>query len=539
MLKTRKHRSAAPEAALPCVLLILAVALDAARAQTGPSVARQPASQTGVPGGSAKFSVAVSGTGPFTYQWRFNGTNLPNNLIATVAGNGDVGFSGDGGPATNATMRNPAAVAVDTSGNLFVADTVNNRVREINAQGVITTIAGNSPITNFSGGYAGDGGAATNALLDYPSGLAAGASGNLFIADQNNNVIRNVSAAGIITTAAGSYALGGDYSGDGGRAPNASLDVPAGVAVDAAGNLYIADSANCVIRKVGANGIITTVAGNYLNGGAYTGDGGAADDASLNYPTGVAATASGVLFITDSGNNVIRRVDARGIITTVAGKGSPGYSGDGGSATNAALDGPNAAAVDASGNLFIADSYNDVIRLVDTNGIITTVAGNGSPGTSGDGGAATNAGLNLPESVALDPSGNLIIADSYNDRVREVFLAGLPALDLNNISAANSGEYQVVITSPYGSVTSAVATLTMVAFAIQMNPPLIVNSNLLLGFKITPVSSPSFTLLQSASVTGPWTTNSAAILSTNAQPGSYQFTLPAPSVVAFYQARSP
>ena len=291
-----------------------------------PSMTTQPGGQTVLPGRAAAFSVAVGGTGPFSYQWQFDGVNFPNNLITTVAGNGTGAYAGDGGAATNASLAYPQVVAVDAGGNLYIADTGNNCIRKVAANGLITTVAGNG-----AQGYSGDGGAATNASLNYPYGVAVDAAGNLFIADTYNNLIRKVAANGIIGTVAGNG--GATYAGDGGPATNASLFYPYGVAVDAAGNLYIADTYNSCIRKAATNGIITTVAGNGLQG--YSGDGGPAIIAILDYPENVAVDAAGNLFIADCNNNCIRKVDTNGIITTVAGNGAYGYSGD---------DGPAAAA---------------------------------------------------------------------------------------------------------------------------------------------------------------------------------------------------
>ena len=366
-------------------------------------------------------------------------------------------------PATNASLYYPEGVAFDASGNLFIADFVNNRIRKVTTNGIITTVAGNG-----STGYSGDGVAATNASHP-PAGVALDASGNLFIADWNNNRIRKVDTNGIITTVAGNGSPG--YSGDGGPATSASLAYVEAVDVDGSGNLFIADTDNNRIRKVDTNGIITTVAGKgpavY---GSYSGDGGPATNASLNAPYGVAVDATGNLFIADMDNNRIRKVDTNGIITTVAGNGSLDYSGDGGLATNACLDAPYGVAVDAFGNLFFADSSNDRIRKVDSFGIITTVAGNDNWGYSGDGGMATNATLNLPSGVALDSTGNLFLADLGNERVREVVLfASNPTLTLNNVGPYNEGNYSIVITGPDGSVTSSNVTLTV------LSPPIIVS----------------------------------------------------------------
>ncbi len=318
-------------------------------------------------GSNVTFAVSVTGTGPFSYQWQLNGTNLPNGIITTVAGGGGY-YPGDGGAATNAELYWPGGVAVDASGDLFIADSENNVIREVGTNGIITTVAGNGYTTPYGyGGFSGDGGAATNAELNLSEGVAVDATGNLFIADTDNERIRKVGTNGIITTVAGNGTNG--YAGDGGAATNAELAYPAGVAVDAIGNLFIADSGNNRIRKVGTNGIITTVAGNgYTNEygqGGYSGDGGAATNAELNYPYGVAVDTIGNLFIADLGNNRIRKVGTNGIITTVAGNGytTPygygGFSGDGGAATNAELYRPEGVAVDATGNLFIADSGNN------------------------------------------------------------------------------------------------------------------------------------------------------------------------------------
>jgi sugar lactone lactonase YvrE len=425
-----------------------------------PGITAQPMSQTNLFNSTAAFSVAVSGTGHFSYQWQFDGTNLTDGIITTVAGDGSRGYSGDGGAATKAELYYPNGVAVDASGNLFIADVDNSVIRELGTDGIITTVAGNG-----TQGSSGDGGPATKAELLSPAGVAVDAFGNLFIADRASQRIRKVTTDGIITTVAGNGTQG--YSGDGGPATKAELLSPAGVAVDAFGNLFIADTWNQRIRKVGTNGIITTVAGDgYTNLswlGGYSGDGGRATNAELNVPSGVAVDGSGNLFIADSSNSRVRKVGTNGIITTVAG-GGPNYPGDGGAATNAELNAPTGVAVDASGNLFIADTFWERIREVGTDGIVTTVVGNGSTGYSGDSGAATDAELWWPADVAVDASGDLFIADTYNMRVRKVMLGG-PALVLSHVSGANAGAYDLVVSSPYGSVTSSVVTLV-----VALNP---------------------------------------------------------------------
>jgi sugar lactone lactonase YvrE len=420
-----------------------------------PSLTAQPTSLAVLPGANATFEVMLDGVGPFTYQWQFNGNNLPNNMIATVAGNGRGTYAGDGGTATNASLNTPSGVALDAKGNLYIADTANNRIRRMDTSGIIATVAG--------GGSGGDGGAATNASLNGPSGVALDAFGNLYIADTENCRIRKLDTNGIITTVAGNGDL--SYSGDGGAATNASLYYPSGVALDTIGSLYIADSRHNRIRKVDTNGIIMSVAGNGTF--AYSGDGGNATNASLSWPYGVAFDSSGKLYIADTENCRIRKVDTYGTIATVAGNGAFGYSGDGGMAAYARLGVPDGLAFDAWGNLYIADASNNRIRKVDTNGIITTVVGTGGGTYAGDGGAPTNASLNGPSNVAMDSAGNLYIADAANNRIRKVFAPGHATLALANINANNAGNYTVVITSPYGSITSAVATLTVEA------PPII------------------------------------------------------------------
>ena len=293
--------------------------------------------------------------------------------IITVAGNGTAGYSGDGGPATAAELNDPDGVAVDSAGDLFIADTGNNVIREVvKATGDIITVAGNG-----TAGYSGDGGPATAAELDSPRGVAVDAAGDLFIADTGNNVIREVvKATGDIITVAGNGTAG--YSGDGGPATAAELNGPNGVAVDSAGDLFIADANNNVIREVvKATGDIITVAGNGTAG--YSGDGGPATAAELNDPIGVAVDSAGDLFIADTDNNVIREVvKATGDIITVAGNGTAGYSGDDGPATAAELDDPSRVAVDSAGDLFIADTGNNVVREI-TPAVTVTISPTSTP----------------------------------------------------------------------------------------------------------------------------------------------------------------
>lgn len=336
-----------------------------------------------------------------------------SQLITTVAGTGTEGFRGDGGPATSAELTWPSSVAVDGAGNVFLADYKNNRVRKVDTRGIITTVAGTG-----AAGFGGDDGPATNAQLNRPIGVTVDGIGNLFIADSDNHRIRKVNTSGIITTIAG---LGGaGFSGDGGPATSARLNSPFGAAVDGEDNLWIVDYSNHRIRKVDTNGIITTVAGTGSFG--FNGDGIPATNAQLWAPFGVAVDRAGNLFIADRNNHRIRKVDTKGIIATVAGTGIRGFGGDDGPATSARLFEPFGVAVDEAGNLFIADLRNQRIREVDTNGIITTLAGNGVAGFSGDDGPATNAQLNRPVSLVVDGAGSLFIADQFNHRIREVSL---------------------------------------------------------------------------------------------------------------------
>ncbi len=354
-----------------------------------------------------------------------------NGIITTIAGTGAAGFAGDGGDATAATLNAPAGVTVDGTNHVYIADALNQRVRMVSTVGIITTVAGNG-----TAGYSGDGVAANTTSLNNPAGLAVDGSGNLYIADQSNHRIRKVSAGGIISTVAGNGI--GIYNGDGGMATTTSLYSPGGVLIDGSGNLYIADALNHRIRKVATNGIITTVAGNGTVN--YGGDGGPATAASLYNPVGVAFDGTGNFYIADQQNQRIRKVATSGVITTVAGNGLFTFGGDGGAATAANLANPSGVAVDGTGNLYIADALNRRIRKVATNGIITTVAGNGTVGFSGDGGAATAASLNNPVGVAVDGTGNLYIADALNHRIRKVATNGIITTVAGNGTTSYNGD---------------------------------------------------------------------------------------------------
>jgi uncharacterized protein (TIGR03437 family) len=345
-----------------------------------------------------------------------NGNTQPcvSLYIITAVGNGVLGFAGDGGQAVKAEINQASGVAVDSSGAIYIADAFNYRIRKVDASGVITTIAGSGVFS-----YSGDGGPATSAQLFAPHAAAVDLNGNLFIADSSNNVVREVTSKGVISTIAGTGTAGS--SGDNGPATAAQLNLPLGVAVDLSGNVFVADSSNARVRKI-SNGTITAYAGNGTPG--YSGNGGSATAATLNTPVGLAVDKSGNLYIADQGNNVVRMVSAAGIISTFAGNGTQGYSGNGGPATSAQLNGPQGVAVDSSGNVYIADTLNSVIREVTPNGIIQTIAGTGIAGFSGDGGLATAAQLGSPTSVGVDAAGNLFITDS-GTRIRKIFVSGI------------------------------------------------------------------------------------------------------------------
>jgi uncharacterized protein (TIGR03437 family) len=427
-------------------------------------------------------AVAVDSAGNLYIVESFNERvrKVSDGVITTIAGNGNFGFSGDNGPATSAQLANPSGVAVDSAGNVYIADTYNARVREV-ANGVITTVAGigccgfsgdNGPATSrgptgvavdaggnlyiadayfnyrvrkvangvittvVGNGLVGDNGPAAGSLLNNPVGVAVDSAGNVYIADTDNERIRKV-ANGVITTVTGNGVPLVSY--DNGPAAGAPVVDPAGIAVDSAGNIYIADLYR--IREV-SNGVIATVAGNGMEG--FSGDNGPATSAQMGQPVGIAVDAAGNLYIADQGNNRIRKVSGR-VIATVAGNGTAGFSGDGGPATAAQLSNPAGIAVDSAGNLYIADSYNQRIRKV-SGGVITTVAGSGTFGLIGDNGPATSAWLNFPQGVAVDAAGNLYIADTYNNRIRRVSNGvittvagnGTPALSGDNGPAASA-----------------------------------------------------------------------------------------------------
>jgi Bacterial Ig-like domain (group 3)/NHL repeat len=376
-------------------------------------------------------------------------TVTPGRSVATIAGTGTLGYSGDNSAAASATLANPSAAAYDAGGNLYLADAQNHVVREVLKSGQITTIAG----TGVEG-YGGDNGAATSAGLDTPTGVAVDGNGNVYIADSHNHRIRKVSS-GTITTIAGTGAAG--YSGDGGAATAAQLSLPSAVAIDSNGNLYIADTNNQRIRRITGT-TITTIAGDGEE--LYAGDGAAATSAVLDLPIGVAVDATGNLYIADRHNHRIRMVTPAGTISTVAGSGtasfSGGFSGDGAAATTAMLAKPSGVSVDSTGSIYIADTNNHRIRQV-SGGTLGTVAGGSQQGFGGDGSAAISAILNSPRAVASDTSGNLTIADTLNQRLRTVTI---PILTFANDNVGTLSATQSVTLANTGSAAIIVASIT-------------------------------------------------------------------------------
>jgi len=452
-----------------------------------PAIIQQPANQTIYLDGTDITAILyawVWSFSPVTYQWQHDGTNIFNSIITTVAGHyydtgGGGEYSGDGGKATEAYLYGPSGVAVDVIGNLYIADTYNDLIRKVDTNGIITTVAGDRP---NGGKFAGDGEQATNASLSNPMAVALDISGNLYIADANNNVIRKVDTNGIITTVAGDNSNGGTYGGDGGSATSASLAGPNSVALDARGNLYIADTGNGRIREVGTNGIIETIAGGGSPSDDNFGDGLPATLSSLANPNSVAVDAAGNVYIADETHSRIRKVDTNGIISTVAGGGSPPDGvGDGLPATQASLLEAASVTVDSIGNLYITDGERNIIRKVGTDGIITTVAGRlGYSDYFGDGGSATNAGMNSPVNVAADAAGNLYIADAGVQVIRKVTFRDRATLILPDLTTNDTGSYQVIVTSPNGTLTSSNAALTvLIAPPTIVEPP--VDQTVLVG----------------------------------------------------------
>lgn len=355
-----------------------------------------------------------------------------NGKIRTVAGSGESGFAGDGGPALQAKFRVPAGLSFDKKGNLYIADRENHRVRKVDRRGNITTFAGNG-----TAGFSGDGGPATEASLNLPSGIVIDDEMNVYIADRSNDRIRVVDARGIIHTYVGTGKDG--FSGDNGPATKAQLNKPFGVALDKKHNLYIADRGNNRIRKVSPMGIISSVAGD--GSFFFIGDNGPAYKASIAGPTGVAVDDQGNIFIADRNNNRIREVDTNGLIRTVAGTGQQDYNGDSELARETNLYLPFAVAFDPKGNLLVVDRSHYRVRSIDLKkGAVETIAGNGLKKFRGDGGPAAGAVLNFPHGLAVDSKDNLYIADKSHNRIRVISPDGIIDTYAGNGTRGNLGD---------------------------------------------------------------------------------------------------
>lgn len=388
-----------------------------------------------------------------------------NGNMTTYVGTGSSGYSGDGGKATEARLNVPAGLAFDKSGNLYIADRNNHRIRKVDTRGTITTIAGTG-----TAGFSGDGGSATQAQINLPSGIAIDGKGNIFFSDRSNNRIRVINSQGKIRTYAGSGKIG--FRGDNGPALKASIDRPFGIALDKKGNLFIADRRNNRVRKVNTQGIITTVAG---DGGFFMlGDNGPAYRASVAGPTGVVVDDQGTLYIADRSNNRIRAVDPQGMISTVVGTGQQDYNGDSEVARDTNLHLPFGVALNPDGKLLVIDRSNYRIRSVDLKrGTVKTIAGNGKKMFAGDGGPATGATLSFPHGIAVDKEDNVLISDKGNYRIRRISpdgsiltIAGngirgnvgndLPAMDASIYGATSlklNNKEEMYILSPSGFVS--------------------------------------------------------------------------------------
>ncbi|MGA2119260.1 MAG: hypothetical protein ABSH56_31470 [Bryobacteraceae bacterium] len=370
-------------------------------------------------------------------------------VIETVAGDDYLHALGDNGPAQDAILLNPNAVALDSAGNLYIADSGTNRVRHVLPSGVIQTLAGTG-----NAGYNADGGTAATAALNGPLGVATGAGGSIVVADSGNQRVRLIAASLLIQTVAGSGTAGQGPAGL--PATNTNLDGPGGVCSDGGNNIYVADTLNNRVLRIPAGGLTAAAAGAGFSAG-YGGDGGPAAEAKLNQPSTCAVDVSGNLFIADTGNNAIREVTTDGQIHTVAGIGTAGNSGDEGPATAATLNAPSGVAVDAYGDVYIADTGNDRLRMITADGILHTIAGQGTAGFGGDGGSALAALLNAPAGLSLDSSGNVYFADRGNNRVR-MLIPGTPVTAVSlapSVSVVNAASLAPGSVAPGELVTIA------------------------------------------------------------------------------------
>ena len=372
----------------------------------------------------------------------------PQGYLSRVAGNCRLGFSGDGGTAINAQLNSPQGLAVDSAGNLYIADQGNNRIRQVTPSGVISTVAGTG-----TAGYNGDNISATAAQLNSPQGVTVDRNGALYIADTVNYRIRRVVLNGTITTVAGTGVSAS--GGDNGPATSAALSYPTSLAFDSNGQLYVSDRGSYRVRLINTAGTILRFAGSGPSGSL--GDSGPAISATLSNPEGLAIDAAGNVYIAEQGSGRVRKVDVAGIISTYAGGGMFGSGGDGGPATSAQLQFPASVSADYSGNLFIAD-HAGLVRKVNASGIISTVAGNPNSSLpfSGDGGLASLAQFGTPRGLARDSSGNLYVADWNNDRLRKIDMSGIVTTIAGNGVQTDAGDGGLAISA---SVTPFVVSV--------------------------------------------------------------------------------
>jgi sugar lactone lactonase YvrE len=460
-----------------------------------PTIVAQPTDASAPGGAYVSFSVAAAGPGPLTYRWLFNGTFMAPE-ITTVAGDGKAGDGGDGLPGLSASLTKPVALACDAVGDVFITDSTNNRVRRLDASGVIRAFAGNGVA-----GFSGDGGPAVNASLNTPGAIAVAPDGSLYIADKKNLRVRRVDPGGIITTVAGTGVFGS--GGDGGPATAANLQELGGIAVAPDGGLCLIDLTSAVIRRIETNGTITSIAAK-----------------GLGSPYCIAFTPAGDLLVSDQYSGGINRISSDGVITTVAGLGSWVFPNDGAPAAASAWRPVTSMAVAPDGDVFLLDGGAGGIRKIDPLGRLYTLNSGRGVGFSGDHGDAALATFFYPAALVLNPAGDIYVADSDNQVVRKITSVTSPTLTLGPVSWAETGNYQVIVQSPFGVATSSVASLAhTIPPEIGAAPPprfATAGSKVSISFPVTGPGPLSFTWLRNGARL-PGQTGSALLL-TNASP---------------------